>query len=318
MKSESVFIRVNRRRMICLSFWLIMTFCGSVPAGDIQEIYRIREGVFDNHVEYQAMKISPQGEYELADIKGPGKVTYFYITDNSSGRFYPGLVLKVFWDEQKDPSINVPLSDFFGAVGGKTIDYQSAPMQINHYCYMCYLPMPFSQRARFILANDGDKEYAKKVAYGIDFEKDKSFGSEKSRLHCCRRRSNPTRNSMHTLLSLRGRGHYIGNYLQVFSPYKGWWGEGDTLFKLDGKKITHTPGTEDEYGSCWSFEHTFSYRYCGYLQNEKGHHRMYRWYLANPVRFQKSLKVEIQNTKLKKCKHGSAFAKSYGETSYAD
>jgi hypothetical protein len=29
--------------------------------------------------------------------------------------------------------------------------------------------------------------------------------------------------------------------------------------------------------------------------NENGMNRMYRWYVANPVRFQKSLKVEIQN-----------------------
>ena len=28
---------------------------------------------------------------------------------------------------------------------------------------------------------------------------------------------------------------------------------------------------------------------------EKGGNRMYRWYLANPVRFQQSLKVQIQN-----------------------
>jgi hypothetical protein len=31
------------------------------------------------------------------------------------------------------------------------------------------------------------------------------------------------------------------------------------------------------------------------VQREQGNHRMYRWYVANPVRFQKSLKVEIQD-----------------------
>jgi hypothetical protein len=28
---------------------------------------------------------------------------------------------------------------------------------------------------------------------------------------------------------------------------------------------------------------------------DEGKNRMYRWYIANPVRFQKSLEVEIQN-----------------------
>ena len=54
-------------------------------------------------------------------------------------------------------------------------------------------------------------------------------------------------------------------------------------------KITHSPGTEDEYGACWGFGNTYSYLYCGYLQNDKGRNRMYRWYLSNPVRFQESL-----------------------------
>jgi hypothetical protein len=34
---------------------------------------------------------------------------------------------------------------------------------------------------------------------------------------------------------------------------------------------------------------------CGHILNENGVNRMYRWYVANPVRFRHSLKVEIQN-----------------------
>ena len=75
----------------------------------------------------------------LADLKGPGLITYFYITDGSRGHFYPGLVLEVFWDEEMEPSIRVPLSDFFGAFESQTIDYQSLPMHINHFvtCATC-------------------------------------------------------------------------------------------------------------------------------------------------------------------------------------
>ncbi len=43
------------------------------------------------------------------------------------------------------------------------------------------------------------------------------------------------------------------------------------------------------------FERAFSYLDTGYLQMDNGRHRMYRWYAANPVRFQSSLKVQIQN-----------------------
>ncbi len=279
---------------------LILAVAQAAAGEGLSNLYRITNGISDTHLQYENIAIAPGGEVVLADIEGPGKITYFYITDSGHGHFYAGLVLKVFWDDHEEPSINVPLSDFFGAITfgsmtGTTIDYESVPMQINHYCYMCYLPMPFSKRARFVLANDGHEDYSKSVAYGIDYVKDKSFASEKSRLHCQWRRSNPTQDGMHTMLDTKGRGQYVGNFLQTFSRHKGWWGEGDTTFHIDGKTVTHTPGTEDEYGACWEFEHTYSYMYSGYIQKDKGKNRMYRWYIANPVRFQDSLKVEIQN-----------------------
>ena len=270
-----------------------------VRAEPLDRLFRITAGRSDTAGQYRTFEI-PAGKQEtLADLQGPGKVTYFYFTDDSGGKIYDGLVLQVFWDGAGQPSIRVPLADFFGAIGSRTIDYQSQPMQIEHLCYMCYLPMPFSKSARFVLVNDGVKGYRQSVAYAIDWEKDAAYTAEPSRLHACWRRSNPT-HGMHTILETRGRGHYVGNFLQVYTRYKGWWGEGDTIFHVDGKPITHTPGTEDEYGSCWGFGGTFAAACCGYLENREGHNRMYRWYLANPVRFQESLKVEIQNQRWEK------------------
>ncbi len=274
-----------------------------LPAtSQVQDLYRITGGSFADHVEYHHVDLPPGKDLVLADLAGPGKITYFYYTDDSNshrtegtGFMYPGLVLKVYWDDAPQPSIQVPLWNFFGAFDRKTIDYQSLPMQINHYCYMSYLPMPFSQRARLVLVNDGDEEYSRSVAWGIDYEKDPSFATEKSRLHAAWNRSNPTQNGMHRILEVQGKGQYVGNFLQVNTKYEGWWGEGDTIFQVDGNTLTHTPGTEDEYGSTWGFEHTYSYVYSGYIQMDEGKNRMYRWYLANPVRFQNSLVVDIQN-----------------------
>ncbi len=288
-------------------FKLIMLTCaftmvsGPRTWAQVNDIFHITGGSFASHVEYHQIDLPPGKEYVLADIAGPAKITYFYFTDNSykhatdgSGAMYAGLVLKVYWDDAPEPSIRVPLWAFFGVFDHKAIEYQSLPMQINHYNFMCYLPMPFSRHARWVLANDGDEEYIRPVAYGIDYESDPAFASENSRLHAAWNRSNPT-DGMHTLLEIKGTGQYIGNFLQVDTRYQGWWGEGDTIFHVDGNTMTHTPGTEDEYGSCWGFEHTYSYVYSGYIQMDEGQNRMYRWYLADPVRFQKSLKVEIQN-----------------------
>ncbi len=286
------------KQLLLLGIYLVTI--GGVHAVEVpgSDIYRISDAVFDSHVEYHKFDIPKGGEVQLADLEGPGKVTNFYLTDDSGGKLYQGLVLKVFWDGEKEPSINVPLWDFFGVFEGKIIDYQSRLTQINHLCFMSSVPMPFSRSARLVLANDGDRDYSQVIAYGVDYEKGESYADEKSRLHCAWKRSNPTSASLHTFLETTGTGHYIGNFLHVHSRYDGWWGEGDTIFHLDGKAITHNPGTEDEYGSCWAFEHTFSYLDLGYIQMENGKNRMYRWYTANPVRFKDSLKVEVQNQRL--------------------
>lgn len=276
---------------------LFVSCVSRATAQNVQELYRLSPGQFANHMEYHDINLDPGKEIELANLAGPGMVTYLYITDSTgeSGDLYSGLTLKVYWDDEKEPSVWVPLWDFFGALDRTPIDYQSALLQLNHRCFMSHMPMPFSRRARFVLANDGDVRYSRSVAYGIDYEKNAAYAEEKSRFHCTWKRSNPTQDGLHTILDVHGSGHYVGNFLQVFTRYSGWWGEGDTIFYLDGEAMTHTPGTEDEYGSCWGFQHTFCYMYAGYIQNQAGKNRMYRWYVTNPVRFQRSLKVLIQN-----------------------
>ena len=279
----------------------MLTLVLSAPAmAQFRDIYRINNGTADAHVEYKKVDLAPGKELLLADLAGPGKITYFYYTDSgaSDGTMYPGLVLLIYWDDATQPSVRVPLWNFFGAFGSKSIDYQSLLMQINHYCYMSYLPMPFSKRARLVLLNDGDKTYSQAVAYGVDYERNPEFEQEGSRLHAAWTRSNPVRNGEHPMLEIMGKGQYIGNFLQVNTHSEGWWGEGETIFQVDGKKFVHSAGTEDEYGSTWGFEHTFSYPYSGYLQMDEDKNRMYRWYFANPVRFQKSLRVVIQNERI--------------------
>jgi hypothetical protein len=277
---------------------LLVSTQGSAIAQPVSDLYRITDGVTRSQMNFHQVVVPKGQEHVLADFKGPGKVTYFYITDDTRGNWYPGLVLMVYWDDNQYPSIQVPLSDFFGAIAGKAVDYPSALMQINHSCFMSYFPMPFSRGARFVLANDGDRDYSQKVAYGVDVEESAAYAKEQSRLHCEWRRSNPVTHGLHTILETQGRGQYVGSILQAVSKSPAvWFGEGDTIFHLDGKTAGHTPGTEDEYGSCWEDPNwrTFASPYCGHVLNQTGVNRMYRWYVANPVRFQESLKVEIQN-----------------------
>jgi hypothetical protein len=297
----NAFIKEARFLVLFILFIYLTSF--DMTGQFLNELYMQKTGVSATAIHYEVQKIDPGKEIELANIKGAGLITYFYITDNSFGNIYNGLVLKMYWDNSKEPSVNVPLGDFFGAIKGLAIDYESMIMQINHYCYMSYVPMPFSKGARIVLANDGDSVYNRIVAYNFDYLKDSSFEKIDMRFHCFWNRTNPT-NGKHVLLSINGNGHYIGNFLQVSTKSKKWWGEGDTDFIIDGDTMKHTPGTEDEYGACWEFGHKYTYMYSGYIENSNGENRMYRWYLSNPIVFKKSFAVTIQNHYVKP---GSAF-----------
>ena len=118
---------------------------------------------------------------------------------------------------------------------------------------------------------------------------------------------------VYTILDgVSGHGQYVGTYLawEVHSP--GWWGEGEIKFYLDGDKKFPTicgTGTEDYFCGSYNFENhethryqTFSTPYSGlaqvlppdviYLPGQR--FGLYRWHIADPVRFEKDLKVTIQ------------------------
>ncbi len=116
----------------------LLAFCTPPAGAQMSDISKITGTTSDSHVEYHKFDIPKGTEVELANIEGPGKVTYFYITDDSGGKWHPGLVLKVYWDDANEPSINVPLADFFGVFAGKTIDFESRLISVNHMCYMSY------------------------------------------------------------------------------------------------------------------------------------------------------------------------------------
>jgi hypothetical protein len=93
----------------------------------------------------------------------------------------------------------------------------------------------------------------------------------------------------------------------------GWWGEGEIKFYMDGDKQFPTingTGTEDYFNGSYDFENPdkhyyeeFTSPYSGLAQVIKpdGLYRsqerfgLYRWHIADPVRFDHDLRVTIQD-----------------------
>ena len=82
----------------------------------------------------------------------------------------------------------------------------------------------------------------------------------------------------------------------------GWWGEGEIKFYMDGDREFPTicgTGTEDYFCTAWGPDQEYSGPYTGLplvgTPNYKGNTSMYRLHIADPVRFQKSIRVTIEH-----------------------
>ncbi len=237
----------------------------------------------------------------LAAIEGSGIIQHIWITVAPSA--YRDCLLRFYWDGEEEPSVEVPLGDFFCNAHGLRYRVDSLPVAVNPSGgFNCYWPMPFRQGARITVENQ-HREDIGGFFYQITYAEDEVPESA-AYLHAQWGQAMTTREvPEHTLLEgVVGKGHYVGTALGWTQFSDGWWGEGEIKFYLDGDGEFPTicgTGTEDYFGGAWGFGDTFSTAYLGYplWQKEAGKvpkHGLYRWHIMDPIRFEAALKVTIQ------------------------
>ncbi len=264
----------------------------------------------------QGWKISPSidlpghATVTLAAIDGPGAIQHIWLTVHPT--HWRRVVLRMFWDDEATPSVEVPIGDLFANGWGERCNIASLPIAVNPAGgFNSYWEMPFRTHARIEIENLGPDEI-KGFYYQIDYTLT-SVEADRAYFHAQWRRSNPLPyQSVHTLLDgVRGQGHYVGTYLAWGVNNNGWWGEGEIKFYLDGDQDWPTicgTGTEDYFGGAWNFEHpkgeygVFSTPFLGVpqvimpdgLYRSQQRFGMYRWHVMDPIRFQDDLRVTIQ------------------------
>ena len=269
-------------------------------------------------------KISPSIQIDrgqtatLAEIDGPGVIQHIWLTTHP--QHWRRLVLRMYWDGESEPSVEVPLGDFFCNGWCERSNVSSLPIAVNPAGGMnSYWPMPFRKKARITVENVWPEPIGAppgvenailyyQVTYALD-----DVPADAAYLHAQWRRQNPVPyKEVHTIVDgIRGVGHYVGTYIAWGSNNKGWWGEGEIKFFLDGDDEFPTicgTGTEDYFGGAWNFEHPpgqygyYSTPFLGLSQIIKpdGLYRsqqrfgMYRWHIPDPIRFEQDLRVTIQ------------------------
>jgi len=271
----------------------------------------------------QKWKVSPsvvikkKTIYTIAEIDGPGAVQHIWMTPTGNWRYS---ILRFFWDDETTPSIEVPVGDFFCLGWGKFAPVTSLVIVANPGSGLnCYWPMPFRKKCRITMENIDDHDMV--LYYQVDYtltEVPKDAGYLHAQFH----RVNPLPFKKDYVLvdSIKGKGQYVGTYMAYGSNKNGWWGEGEIKFFMDGDTEFPTingTGTEDYFCGAYDFdtqkknkagvegsEYTeFSGPYTGLPQviRGDGHYNiaqrfgLYRWHIMDPIRFDKDLKVTIQD-----------------------
>lgn len=90
----------------------------------------------------------------LADLEGPGVIRKLCVkmTDANDSEL-TGLNLRVFYDGQAEPAIDIPVAHFFGA-GKERAAYKSLPIGTDsNDGFYCYWPMLFRESVSIQLEN---------------------------------------------------------------------------------------------------------------------------------------------------------------------
>lgn len=248
----------------------------------------------------------------LADVEGPGVIQHIWITVDAN--HWRRLVLRMYWDGEETPSVEVPLGDFFACAWRTFAQVNSLPVAVNAMNALnCYWEMPFSSRARITVENLRP-DPIEGLFYQVTYAKT-GIPENSARFHAQFRREDPTEYQRpYTILDgVKGQGHYVGTYLAWQTNSDGWWGEGEVKFFLDGDGEFPTicgTGTEDYFGGAWGFTRapgvweyqTYSTPFLGFhlAKNDGAQYRagnrfgMYRWHVMDPIRFREDLKVTVQ------------------------
>jgi hypothetical protein len=253
--------------------------------------------------------VKPGQTLTLAEINGAGSIQHIWMTPTGDWRLS---ILRMYWDDEKDPSVEVPVGDFFAMGWSKYAPVTSLAVCVNPgSAFNSYWPMPFRRKAKLTLENLDTKPMV--IYYQIDYTAT-DVPKDAAYFHAEFRRVNPLPyKDVYTILdNVSGKGHYVGTYLAWGVHNNGWWGEGEVKFYIDGDRDFPTiagTGTEDYFNGSYDFENQitkqyepFTSPYSGLIQaikpdglyQSQERFGLYRWHILDPVRFDSNLKVTIQ------------------------
>ncbi|MBQ7037100.1 MAG: DUF2961 domain-containing protein [Clostridia bacterium] len=269
--------------------------------------------------------VQPGETLTLVDTDGPGVIESMWF-----GGFAPwDFILRIYWDGQKNPSVESPLSAFFAYpfyenvvdTDGNFPTLSSAMVSVTPCRGLnCFWQMPFKKHCRITLENRHPSE-AIKTHYMITGEYREV--PEDSLYFCASYRQALPTDPLRAYVAvdgIKGKGHFVGLSMGVTpGGCGGCWTEGEPKMYIDGEKypsINYT-GLEDYFGGSYNFGdcdpllgkyQTYSTPYMGMYamfgpiagkpfsgKTMMPRFMLYRWHLPDPIRFEKEFRMTLQD-----------------------
>ncbi|MBN2155370.1 MAG: DUF2961 domain-containing protein [Candidatus Lokiarchaeota archaeon] len=212
----------------------------------------------------------------IFDQDGPSSIKHIWMTMATIGgkqNWLRNIIVRMYWDFEEYPSVEVPISDFFGMGHGECKNFVSTPFQMSPRSgkgFNCWWPMPFKKHAMIEIENQLDKKFT--LYYYVDYEKyeklpedpleplgyfhaqfrqsklekdqrnDRDTGKRFTKIQWQVSGGKNTYDNMgydlnHTILHARGKGQYVGCHLNIDNKSRffilNWPGEGDDMIFID-------------------------------------------------------------------------------------
>jgi len=240
----------------------------------------------------------------LLDIKGAGVIDRIWCTiSDRSPAMLRSLRLRIYWDGDQKPAVDVPFGDFFCAGLGRPVAFQSALFSDPEgKSFNCYIPMPFGKGARMTLTNEATTDLSA-LFFDIDYTVLAKAPTDLLYFHASwnRRIHNTPGKDFDLLPAVSGKGRFLGVNIgvNVDSSYGNtWWGEGEVKMYLDEDSTNPTingTGAEDYIGTGWGEGHFSNlYQGCTVADGGKGEYAFYRFHIPDPVYFHQGFRATIQ------------------------
>ncbi len=265
------------------------------------------------------IEVQPGETVTLCEVEGPGMITHMWFT----GYIGHSFVLRAYWDDLESPSLEAPISAFFGCAYDENFSDREGNYPVLNSAmvlvapgrgYNCYWEMPFRKRCRITMENRGEKPET--LFYMISGWRGE-IPADSGYFHAAYRQEHPVQKgrSYTVIDGIAGEGCFAGMTLAAgMNGHNTCWVEGEAKMYLDGDRYPtmNYTGTEDYFCGAYAFGNdvylhryqTFSGLYAGMyavlgdtgeMYNHQKRFLLYRWHVKDPVYFRQNFRMTLDN-----------------------